>query len=204
MKKNRQGDTLIEILFAFAILATITGYAFTSAMQSYKSAVQAQNQTQAYLLAQYQADGLKTYRDSLEWDGDSDLGASFLDGGADGVIPEMRSKIKDGINPGEKFCMRADTQSPTSAPYKWVVVNDTNECNQSIAEIAPNLKNAQVWIELSDPKKSDGNTPPSLVDSEREDNDVVKITATITVQYEIPNASVSGIVTNRIFLTEAQ
>ncbi len=204
--RHQRGDTLIEILFAFAILASIVGFAFSSAMQSYKAAVQAQNQTQAYLLAQYQADGLKTYRDSLEWDSSSGLIGSFLDGSnpSPGVLPIMRNKIFDVSNVGERFCMKANPQTLSSVPYQWAVESNTVACDESIASIAPNLKNAKMWIELSNPQASEEPDSPNLVDVDRDDPNLAKVTATVTIEYDIPNASVKGVITNRIFLTEAK
>ena len=68
MHQKRAGDTLVEVMLAFAILSAVISVAFSGAMGSYRSALTAQNRTQALFLAQYQADGLKTYRDSLDWD----------------------------------------------------------------------------------------------------------------------------------------
>lgn len=87
---KRSGDTLIEVIFAFVILGTIIGLAFTGVISAHKGAVAAQERTQATLFAQYQAEALKNYRDSLGWDENS--GDSFLDGSALGTtLPDIRS-----------------------------------------------------------------------------------------------------------------
>ena len=97
MSRKLNGDTLIEVLFAFAILSTVIGTAFSGAMGSYKSAQVAQQRSQAQLLAQYQADGLLTYRNSLAWDSASNL-PNFLDGGS-GLT---------AVSGFASFCMRAE------------------------------------------------------------------------------------------------
>ncbi|MBI2798151.1 hypothetical protein HYX70_02485 [Candidatus Saccharibacteria bacterium] len=75
--KTSKGDTLIEVLFAFAILGALIGLAFTGIISAHKTAVSALQRTQALETAQYQAEGLKMYRASLPWD-DNQGTPSFL------------------------------------------------------------------------------------------------------------------------------
>ena len=102
MIQKPAGDTLIEVMIAFAILSSVIGISFSGAMAGYKSTLAAQDRTQATLLAQYQADGLKTYRDSLEWDDETGGLPSFLNGssGVGGVLPAMIDS-----NNNQNFCM---------------------------------------------------------------------------------------------------
>lgn len=95
--RKPHGDTLIEVIFAFAILATIIGFAYTGAIQARKTAVSAQQRTQALLMAQYQSQALIAYRDSLPWDDGVDgvNTPSFKDGGSG----------NDPINSTDKFCL---------------------------------------------------------------------------------------------------
>jgi type II secretory pathway pseudopilin PulG len=77
----RRGDTLIEVIFAFAILATIIGFAFTGVIQARRGAIAAQERTQALEIAQYQTEALQTYRNSMKsWDGTDGTCPSFLGG----------------------------------------------------------------------------------------------------------------------------
>lgn len=122
---KRRGDTLIEVLFAFAILATIVGFSFTGALSGYKSALAAQNRTQATFLAQYQADGLKTYRDSLQWE-TSDDSPSFLD----------TTQIT---------CIH--TKDDRGTIY-WEVIVTAEECKALATALAPNLDSPDITIKL--------------------------------------------------------
>lgn len=172
------GDTLIEVLFAFTILSAVISVAFGGALSSYKSAQTAQNRTQALFLAQYQADALKTYRDSLAWDGTENALASFLDGPtvADNLTA-MRGYI---LSPFSPFCMEA-VNSPTDR--WWKVQTTTANCNEGARYLAPNLNSPTVQITLS-----------AIT------NDSTK--ATVTVSYKAANNSPDEKVTNTILLTK--
>jgi len=162
MSRKLNGDTLIEVLFAFAILSTVIGTAFSGAMASYKSAVVAQQRTQAQLLAQYQADGLLTYRNSLAWDSASNL-PNFLDGGS-GLL---------AVSTLERFCMRADSKpSDANAPYSWNILSVSKQCSDLASSQAPNLINPAIYI-----------TPDGVNNSQN------KKGYTITVAWRAANAS---------------
>lgn len=140
MRRRLKGDTLIEVLFAFAILSAVIGTAFSGAMGSYKSAMVAQQRTQAQLLAQYQADGLLTYRNSLAWDSSGGL-PSFLNGD-----PNSNSLISVG-NIRTGFCMQADPKSGNaSAPYSWNILTVDRQCSDLALAQAPNLINPTIAI----------------------------------------------------------
>ncbi len=198
MKKFRQGDTLIEVLFAFAILATIMGFTFTAAIQGYKNAVQAQNQTQATFLAQYHADALKTYRDSLDWD--STVSQSFINGftSPSPVLPSLPA-MRDYINSGTTFCMRA-TLPGGAGLIRWETSTSMLDCIGDISGIAPNLTNPTVEILFSNPQFFNGT---GFEDSTAA-GPIDKVTATVTINYDIPNADVDGEVINTITLTREQ
>ena len=171
------GDTLIEVLFAFTILSAIISVSFGGAMSSYKSAQTAQNRTQALFLAQYQADALKTYRDSLAWDGTENALASFLNAGSVNLTA-MSTKASSG----DPFCMEANT---TPTRY-WKVSINTVNCNDSARALAPNLNSPTVQIKL-------GTIDPT--------NNSIK--ATVTVSYNAANNSaITEKVTNTILLTK--
>lgn len=113
---KRSGDTLIEVIFAFVILGTIIGIAFTGVISAHRSAVAAQERTQATFFAQFQAEALKNYRDSLGWDSNS--GNSFLDGESLGLpLPEIRTLYLNTA----PLCMQQESNH-------WKVVPAAN-CN---------------------------------------------------------------------------
>jgi type II secretory pathway pseudopilin PulG len=65
MKKlNKNGDTIVEVLIALAILGLVIGSAYSIASRSLKSAQQAQERTQATKLAEGQIDSIKYLSES--------------------------------------------------------------------------------------------------------------------------------------------
>lgn len=175
------GDTLIEVLFAFTILSAVISVAFGGALSSYKSAQTAQNRTQALFLAQYQADALKTYRDSLAWNSSENSLASFLDGPT--AIDNLTAMRGYTLSPFSPFCME-----PVNTPVDrwWKVQTSTANCNDSARALAPNLNSPTVQITLS------------AIDATNESTK-----ATVTVSYKAANNSaITEKVTNTILLTK--
>lgn len=187
MTRIKKGDTLVEVLFAFAILATIIGFSFTGALASYKSALAAQNRTQATFVAQYQADGLKTYRDSLEWDGSAGL-PSFIDGftSAFWVLPKMQ---QDFVDSNRDFCMQ-NTDYLGGGNRYWLVQSNAVSCNNIASQLAPNLDSPEIRIQLD-------NDTSATPDPDRR-------VATIIVSWLPRNTSVREQVTNTIILTRQE
>jgi Tfp pilus assembly protein PilV len=181
LNKNRSGDTLIEVMLAFAILSAVIGTAFGGAMSSYRSGITAQNRTQALFLAQYQADGLKTYRDSLEWNSDGGL-PSFLNGKTSTLGDNNLTAIKDATTGSylRDFCMvTADSTSPVTT--YWKINTDAAACNAYAKTLAPNLINPTISIATSSPASD-------------------RVEAIITVSYKAANADITEKVTNSIIL----
>ena len=186
LKHKMAGDTLIEVLLAFTILSSVIGVAFSGAMGSYRSAVSAQNRTQALFLAQYQADGLKTYRDSLDWDNGGGL-PSFLNG----PVTVSGSTLGSGLVPLKSnndylsgFCM--NTTAPASALTYWRVDTNSQNCTNLARALAPNLKDPNLSIAITAPS---GTTD--------------RLQATVTVSYKPAGASDANYtekVTNSIIL----
>jgi len=175
------GDTLIEVLFAFTILSAVISVAFGGALSSYKSAQTAQNRTQALFLAQYQADALKTYRDSLAWDSTENVLASFLDGPT--VTNNLTAMRGYTLSPFSPFCMEPVN---TSTDRWWKVQATVATCDSTAKTLAPNLNSPKVQITLS------------AIDAT---NDSTK--ATVTVSYNAANNSaITEKVTNTILLTK--
>lgn len=186
MIQKPAGDTLIEVMIAFAILSSVIGISFSGAMAGYKSTLAAQDRTQATLLAQYQADGLKTYRDSLEWDDETGGLPSFLNGssGVGGVLPAMIDS-----NNNQNFCM------VVSDTANWEVQSNadspTGLCSLQASALAPNMEALTTRIDL--PIRFD---PSGEVAAEQ--------TATVTVSWLPRNSSTREAVVNTLILTKTR
>lgn len=129
-KKGKRGDTLIEVIFAFAILSTIIGFAFGGAIQARKSAVAAQQRTQALLIAQYQASALSAYRDSLPWN-ITEGSPSFINGQA-GTLPDIT------VNPTSQYCLLASGNN-----WRLLRIAGNSNCNA----LAPELPNPTAGVQ---------------------------------------------------------
>ena len=110
------GDTLIEVMFAFVILGSIISFAYTGVIQARRSALDAQQRTQATFIAQYQKNALNAYRSGLPWNDDGGS-PNFLVGS----VPTS-AKVSDS---GLGFCMRPIT-SGTPAVSKWILKAETD------------------------------------------------------------------------------
>ncbi len=186
MIQKPAGDTLIEVMIAFAILSSVIGISFSGAMAGYKSTLAAQDRTQATLLAQYQADGLKTYRDSLEWDDETGGLPSFLNGssGVGGALPAMSQSSNN-----QNFCMVvSDTANWEVEPN---TVSPTGKCSLQASALAPNMEALTTQIDL--PTRFD---PSGEVAAEQ--------TATVTVSWLPRNSSTREAVVNTLILTKTR
>lgn len=106
IQTQKRGDTLIEVIFAFAILGTIIGFAYGGAIQARKSAIAAQQRTQAAELVQKQTAAVKAYRDSLPWDNTGGSTPSFLNGNS-AVGPAHLPDLTSSASHNSAFCMLA-------------------------------------------------------------------------------------------------
>ena len=66
--RKQQGMTLVEILFAFAIIGTVVTVAYSSALRAWRTGVSANQRTQAQYMAQDQIERLRAYRDLSDSD----------------------------------------------------------------------------------------------------------------------------------------
>ncbi len=181
------GDTLIEVIFAFAILGTIVGFAFTGAIAARKSSVSAQQRTQALLIAQYQSQALKTYRNSLPWDASGGFPNFMGDNGS----------VSGGakINEISKYCMKPN--SSTNIIWELISLTNVSNCN----DLAPYLlssSNGLDYIVQIKFEKPD-NPSSSCKTSDIQTCDSVK--ANIIVQWKDRNDNLES-VKNIVILTK--
>lgn len=62
LQRKRNGMTLVEILFAFAIIGTVITVAYSAALRAWRTAVSANQRTQAQYLAQDQLERIRAFR----------------------------------------------------------------------------------------------------------------------------------------------
>ncbi|MFO0862927.1 MAG: hypothetical protein U0516_04390 [Candidatus Saccharibacteria bacterium] len=120
-----KGDTLIEVIFAFAILGTIIGFAFTGVIQGRRSAMSAQQRTQALFLLQQQSEALVGYRSSLVWSS-ADGCPSFLEGGTGSLGCSSSLPI---ITTTHEYCLKIVNGAQTT----WSLIDATTNPNQCTA-----------------------------------------------------------------------
>ncbi|MCC7543148.1 hypothetical protein IT415_00325 [bacterium] len=73
-----KGMTLVEILFAFAVIGTVVTVAYSAALRAWRTAVSANQRTQAQYLAQDQLERARAYR-SLSVTNDPTLTQTSMD-----------------------------------------------------------------------------------------------------------------------------
>lgn len=95
--KLRRGDTLIEVVFALAILATLLTVLTTSAIASWRTSRLAGERTQASAYVQEQVEALKAYRASKTW-GDFTATVPAQNGGSFHMFTESRAAVGGGYN----------------------------------------------------------------------------------------------------------
>ncbi len=66
--RRQSGDTIIEVTMALSILAVVLTSAFVAANRAYMIGQNARERTEMINLAQAQAEQLKSFRDSNNWD----------------------------------------------------------------------------------------------------------------------------------------
>jgi hypothetical protein len=103
-------------MFAFVILGSIISFAYTGVIQARRSALDAQQRTQATFIAQYQKNALNAYRSGLPWNGEGG-NPNFLVGGGGGTT---------GVNGTDTFCMDLKATSGTPAVSNWIIEKETD------------------------------------------------------------------------------
>lgn len=191
MKNFKRGDTLIEVLFAFMIISLIIGVAFTGALSAFKTSQDALNRTLATFLVQYQADGLRAYRDSLDWDSTGGYANNFLGGTAASPAVYKDSSNKIALPSGSQFpgtynvCMDQYKDNTTSKNY-WKINSSASAAN--CTAIAKALAR--------------GLTDPILnIYMFYDTTNASLVKANITVSWQAANTNIREQVTNTVILT---
>ena len=182
------GDTLIEVMFAFVILGSIISFAYTGVIQARRSALDAQQRTQATFIAQYQKNALNAYRSGLPWN-DGGGSPNFLAGGGGGTT---------GVNGTNTFCMKLEP-SATPAVSNWILKAETDpatNCTIPAGELYGGSGKQKITFA---PYNAQGVTPTNCNPTDLQLCSTLQ--ATIVVSWQ----STSGIensVTNTVVLTQ--
>lgn len=185
------GDTLIEVMFAFVILGSIISFAYTGVIQARRSALDAQQRTQATFIAQYQKNALNAYRSGLPWNNNGG-NPNFLVGGGGGTT---------GVNDTDTFCMDLKASSGTPAVSNWILEKETDpatNCTIPAGELYGG--SGKVEIKFAGYSVGQTSTSPAQACSITADT-CPALQATIVVSWK----STSGIensVTNTVVLTK--
>lgn len=181
------GDTLIEVMFAFVILGSIISFAYTGVIQARRSALDAQQRTQATFIAQYQKNALNAYRSGLPWN---------VDGGSPNFLVGSNPTSAQVSDSGLGFCMKLDTIS-TPAVSNWILKAETNpatNCTIPAGELYGGSGKQKITFA---PYNAQGLTPTNCTNVQS----CSTLQATIVVSWK----STSGIensVTNTVVLTQ--
>lgn len=175
----RRGDTLIEVIFAFAILGAIIGFSFTGVIQARKNSVAAQQRTQALEIAQYQTQALNAYWANLPWDSSGGECPSFKDGGCTGTT---NPPIQTGSG-APTYCFKPTTG--TGDTY-WQLTSNTSNCN----DLVPNLNLAS-----REPPIGIRFTDIGLLSTTGPTTGSTNVQATITISWTDPFGQTSSVKT---------
>ena len=179
------GDTLIEVMFAFVILGSIISFAYTGVIQARRSALDAQQRTQATFIAQYQKNALNAYRSGLPWNVDGG-NPNFLAGGVNSPVSVAVSGAPN------VFCMGLN-----NAASAWVLkaeADPTTACTIPAGELYGGSGKKKITFA---PYNAQGVTPTNCTNVQL----CSSLQATIVVSWK----STSGIensVTNTVVLTK--
>ena len=183
------GDTLIEVMFAFVILGSIISFAYTGVIQARRSALDAQQRTQATFIAQYQKNALNAYRSGLPWN-DGGGSPNFLFGGGSTT----------GVNFTDTFCMKLDS-SGTPAVSNWILKAETDPAT-NCTEPAEKLYGGSGKVEIKFAGYSVGQTSTSPAQACSITADTCPaLQATIVISWK-STSGIANSVTNTVVLTK--
>ena len=133
--KRENGDTIVEVLIAMAILALVLGGAYYTANQSFRNDRDAQEHSEALTVAQSQIEALRTYvltqGQTFTANGDciqntgaslSPTGPCYMSGGSS-TIYGAQSSCKSGDNVA--YCYNVTITCPSGACPSTTYVDQT-------------------------------------------------------------------------------
>ena len=177
---NRAGDTLVEVVFAFALLGVIIGSAYSGVIQAHRLAVSAQQRTQATLIASYESNALQAYRQGQPWNSS---------GGSPNFMNDPLT-----VSTNDSFCVLVQKYSPTQNVFKMIKIDNANNCDN----LAPYLKapsvNKAVTIKFSKYKViQPGSVGPDCTDPSTPITDCLSIKADVVISWIDPYGSIQSV-----------
>ena len=178
---NRAGDTLVEVVFAFALLGVIIGSAYSGVIQAHRLAVSAQQRTQATLIASYESNALQAYRQGQPWN-------------SSGGSPNFMNYPLT-VSTNDSFCVLVQKNSQTQNVFKMIKIDNANNCDN----LAPYLKapsvNKAVTIKFSKYKvvKSSDSVVPDCTDLSTPITDCLSIKADVVISWIDPYGSIQSV-----------
>ncbi|MFO0955756.1 MAG: prepilin-type N-terminal cleavage/methylation domain-containing protein [Candidatus Saccharibacteria bacterium] len=167
-RASRSGLTLVEILFSLAIITTVVTLAYGSALSAWKSAVSANQRTQAQYLLQMSIENIRAYRDR------ADLANPWVT-----LLSEPNFKSPSG------FAMKCDNLPTTctwqidTAPATWQAAGSQVNLSDATAYL---VTVKPVWAWTTDPVtglKSEGDYSPA---TQPDRIDAISFIAEVTYQ----------------------
>ncbi|MEI8072606.1 MAG: hypothetical protein WCH00_00725 [Candidatus Saccharibacteria bacterium] len=179
---NRAGDTLVEVVFAFALLGVIIGSAYSGVIQAHRLAVSAQQRTQATLIASYESNALQAYRQGQPWN-------------SSGGSPNFMNYPLT-VSTNDSFCVLVQKDSQTQKNvFKMIKIDNANNCDN----LAPYLKapsvNKAVTIKFSKYKVVQplGSDFPGCTGTSTPITDCLSIKADVVISWIDPYGSIQSV-----------
>ncbi len=117
MMRRRQGMTLVEIIFAMAIVSTVLTLAYAAALGAWRNATAANQRTQAQYMIQQSIEAIKAYRETENFDWDR-----FINDVSGKSVINIGLEQADGsIIPNEFACDQSTAAPGTINECKFVV-----------------------------------------------------------------------------------
>lgn len=197
--KHRRGMTLVEILFAFAIVATVLTLSYAAALNAWRSAVAANQRTQAQYLVQQGMESVRAYRESsgFVWDGTGGFISSLpIIGTVDAF--HMKLEQNDGTSNADDFVCRI-------SPCQFKVENGTVPLNAvgtaSHSGGTPSIRDVTVYTLAIRPVNyfiKDNDAPQTTGSIASASDPVTSITFEVTITWTDANNVVSNLKTSTI------
>ncbi len=194
--KHRRGMTLVEILFAFAIVATVLTLSYAAALNAWRSAVAANQRTQAQYLVQQGMESVRAYRESsgFVWDGTGGFISSLP---AIGDAFHMELEQNDGTSSANNFVC-------SFSPCQFKVESGTvglNAVGTASHSGTPSIRDVTVYTLAIRPVNyfvKDNDAPQTTGSIASASDPVTSITFEATITWTDANNVVSNLKTSTI------